>query len=338
MTTISPIEVQALAEQLKKEPTNLDLMNTLALSYLNNPAMQINEDKVLKLLNLAYQTQKTVKSTHNLAWYLYFEIGEDEKALNIQQECIKLQPKSYYPYYQYGYMLLQEKKFDQALIFLNQAHELEKHRAISHNIGYCYFKMKDFEKAKDFFTQAATDLDTENKSLYNLALCEWQLNNSKQLKVIADKLSSMETKYEASINGYYIGFLYFLLNDFQKASECLIKQGINRIELISWTDLSYSVFKTNKELWQQEIKNYIAERKQWQQEIENHHQDWKEYTGEARNKQLNELKSSIKLAEKYLNHGVKKPRIDLNTKVLAESYGCLLFGCKTHNKKENDEA
>lgn len=336
MTTTTEIELKKLIQDFEKNPNNLDLINSLAIGYFENPSMQTDNEE-LKYFELAYLIKKTVKSTHNLAWYLYFEDGNEEKAINIQKECIELNPKSYYPYYQYGYMLLDQGKFEEAIPFLNKAYNIEQHRDIIHNIGYCYFQLNEFQKAKESFLQSTTDLDIENRSLYNLALTEWNLNNTVQVRLIADQLSkNIETNVHETISGYEIGLLYFLLDDLKRASECLIKQGINGIDLLDWTDLSYSLFMTYNKLWKEKINDSIDERKQWCNEIESNHEDWIEYTDEEKKERLTELKAEIKIREEELNNGMTKPIQDLGKSVWVEHCGCLLFDCKRHENIANE--
>jgi tetratricopeptide (TPR) repeat protein len=346
MTATTEIELKELLQELEKDPTNLDVINSLAIGYFENYDQKTNKED-LDYFEKAYSLKKTVKSTHNFAWFLYFEWSEIEwrwkldnaieRAIQIQKECIELNPKSYYPYYQYGYMLLDQRKFKEAIPFLDKAYNIEKQRDIIHNLGCCYFHMDEFQKAKELFSQAATDLDIENRSLYNLALTEWKLNNTEQVKLIADKLSKhIETNVHETISGYEIGLLYFQLDDFQRASECIVKQGINGIDLIDWTDLSYSLFKTDNELWNKKINDSIVERKKLCDEIESNHEDWNEYTNDEKKERLTELKAEIKVIEETLNNGMTKPIQDLSKNVLVEYCGCLLFDCKRHENKKND--
>lgn len=346
MTATTDIQLKELLQKLEKDPTNLDIINSLAIGYFENYDQKTDKEDY-DYFEKAYNLEKTVKSTHNFAWFLYFEWSEIEwrwkqdnaieRAFQIQKECIELNPKSYYPYYQYGYMLLDQRKFEEAIPFLSKAYQIEKRRDILHNIGYCHFQMVEFQKAKEFFTQSTTHLDTENRSLYNLALTEWKLNNTEQVKLIADNLSNhIETNVHETISGYEIGFLYFILDDFQKASECLVKQGINGIDLMDWTDLSYSLFKTDNKLWNVKLNHSIDERKQWCNEIESNHEDWSEYTNEEKKERLTELKAEIKIREEALSNGMTKPIQDLSKNVWLEHCGCLLFDCKRHENIENE--
>ena len=71
-----------------------------------------------------------------------------EKALKIQKECVDLKPNSFYPYYQYGYMLMVEGKFTEAIRYLNVIKSKTELRGIEHNLGFCYFRLGQYQLAK----------------------------------------------------------------------------------------------------------------------------------------------------------------------------------------------
>ena len=91
-TVITEIELIKMIDKFKDNPTDLDLINQIAIGYIENPSMQTDNDE-LKFFELAYSLKKTIKTTHNLAWYLYFEWGEQERAIEIQKEKINKNPK-----------------------------------------------------------------------------------------------------------------------------------------------------------------------------------------------------------------------------------------------------
>jgi tetratricopeptide (TPR) repeat protein len=346
MTATKEIELKELLQKLEKDPTNLDLINSLAIGYFENYDQKTDKEDYDNF-EKAYNLKKTIKSTHNFAWFLFFEWSEIEwrwktdnaieRAFQIQKECIALNPKSFYPYYQYGFMLLDQMQFKEAISFLEKAYQVEKRRDILHNIGYCHFQLSEYQKAKDCFEKAASNLDIENRSLYNLALSQWELTNIEQVKLIADKLyKDFESVNHETIAGYEIGHLYFLLDDLDRATECLIRQGINRIDLLDSTDLSYSLYMSNNELWKEKINERIVEQKQTCHEIEINHEDWSEYTDEEKKERLTELKEEIKLKEELLINGMTKPSQDLKQNVWLEDCVCLLFDCKIHGNRENE--
>jgi tetratricopeptide (TPR) repeat protein len=336
MTETSEIELNELIQELEKNSSNLDLINSVAIGYFENPSM-LKDKEDLDYFELAYKTKKTVKSTHNLAWYLYFEWGEQIRATKIQKECIELNPNSFYPYYQLGYMLLDQKQFKEAIPYLEKAKRKENKRDIIHNLGYCYFQLKEYEKAKELFSISVTELDIENRSLFNLALTEYKCQNIDKVKAIADKLSEeIETNHHSTISGYEIGLLYFLINDFDKSAKCLIKQGIEGIDLLDWNELSYSLYQTNKPIWSKQINKSIKERTEWIDEINSNHEDWSEYSTQEKQERLNELRVEIQTSENTLKTEMTKPKQEIKKSLWVEYCGCLMFDCKRHGNKEND--
>lgn len=336
MIAITEIELKKLLEKLKDNPEDLDLINQIAIVFFENPSM-MNDNEDLKYFELAYSTRKTIKSAHNLAWYLYFEWGEQNRSIEIQKETIKLNPSSFFPYYLLGYMLLEKEHFKEALDFLLIANQKEERQDIIHNLGCCYYHLDKIGQAKDCFKLAANEYDYENRSLYNLALTEFNLGNIEKTKDIAGVLfHSIEPKVHKTISGYEVGLLYFLLEDFAMATQCLVKQGINGIDLIDWKELSYSLFLTDKNKWKNQLIKGNQERLEWISEIKNNHEDWVFESEEEKQERLNELNYEIQERDKLLKTGISKPQINLKERIWMEHCGCMLFDCKQHGNIAND--
>lgn len=347
MTAITKIELNKLIADLEKNPYNLDLINKIAIGYFENYELKSNKED-FDYFEKAYKLKKTIKSTHNFAWFLYFEWSEIEwrwnedsaieKALKIQKESIELYPKSYLPYYQYGYMLLDQKRYYVAIPFLQKANNIKKDKEITHNIGFCYFQIEEYQKAYDFFNIPTKIGDIEDKRLFNLGLTAFKLNKLDQVKSIAEKLlTNIKPNTHKDVSGYKTGLLFYLIGDYQLASTCLFRQGINGINLFEWPYLCYSLYLTDKKIWENNIYQSIDKKTAWIKEIENDHEDWKDYTTKEKQEQLVYLKSEIESRKKILSEGMAKPNINLSETLLAEYCGCLLFDCSTHKNIENDE-
>jgi tetratricopeptide (TPR) repeat protein len=345
MTEFSKIEFKTLIQELEKDPTNLDLINSVAIGYFENYDLKLDKED-FDYFEKAYLLKKTVKSTHNFAWFLYFEWSEIEwrwkedsaisKAIKIQKECIELNPKTFYPYYQLGYMLIDQKQFKEAIPYWEKAKRKENKRNISHNLGYCYFQLKEYEKAKELFSISVTELDIEKRSLFNLALTEYKCQNLDKVKAIADKLSEeIETNHHSTISGYEIGLLYFLLNDLDKSAKCLIKQGIEGIDLLDWNELSYSLYQMNKPIWSKQINKGIKERTEWIDEINGNHEDWSEYSTQEKQERLNELRVEIQTRENTLKTEMTKPKQEIIKSLWVEYCGCLMFDWLHSSHKRN---
>lgn len=336
-TVITEIELIKMIDKFKDNPTDLDLINQIAIGYIENPSMQTDNDE-LKFFELAYSLKKTIKTTHNLAWYLYFEWGEQERAIEIQKEQINKNPKSFYPYYLLGFMLMENDEYINAIEYLLKANKKSDRRDILHNLGYCYFKLGDFQTAKEYFFKATTDHDFENRSAYNLAISDFKIGNIKSTREIADKLSSsIELNVHQIISGYEIGFLYFLLEDFKMASECLIKQGIEGVDLINWKELSYSLFLTDKDKWISQHDKLITNRETWIDEINTEQEGWVFDSEQDKIEELTQLKREIYNIKKMIKSGIAKPDLDLRANVWSEPCDCLLFDCKRHENQTDDE-
>jgi tetratricopeptide (TPR) repeat protein len=346
MSITTEIELKKLIRELEKEPSNLDLINSVAIGYFENSVLKTDKEDY-DFFEKAYQIKKTIKSTHNFAWFLYFEWSEIEwrrseniaieKALRIQKECLELSPNSFYPHYQMGYMLLDQGEFKEAIQHLEKAYSIESRRDILHNLGYCYFHIANFEKAKGFFKSSKTELDVENKSLYNLALSEISSLNIESAKSITDLLfQKISGDIHYSVCGYEIGVLYFILGHYEMASACIFKQGIDGVDLFGWDELSYSFYVTSKETWQKYISEGIKERQEWIKEIIQNHKDWADSTETEKKERLSQFELDINTRKSALKNGVPKPRIELKNYIKLEHSGCLLFDCKRHQNQSDD--
>jgi tetratricopeptide (TPR) repeat protein len=339
-------EIVKLLGELKNDPMNVELMNSIAIGYFENYDQKTDKEDY-DFFELAYKTKKTVKTAHNFAWFLYFEWSEMEwrrnedsainRAIRIQEECINLKPNSFYPYYQYGLMLLEQKQYESAIGFLKIANYKQKRSDILQNLGYCYFLLKDFENARHYFNEATKEYDLENKYLFSLAITEYALNNLDRTKEIADELyNSIEPNQSKAIDGHEIGFLYFLISDFEKSAICAIKQGLEIIDLVEWPELSFSVNQQNNKLWTKQVKKGIKKRTIWLDEILSGHDDWKGHTLERKYEETEKLNAEIEFRQNLLKYGIDKPNPNLEKQIPMEHCGCLLFGCKTHKNSVND--
>ncbi|QNR23848.1 tetratricopeptide repeat protein [Croceimicrobium hydrocarbonivorans] len=345
MTAISAKELKSLIADLEKDPTNLDLINKVAIGYFENYEQKSDKEDY-DFFKRAYTLKKTVKSTHNFAWFLYFERAEFEgdwnessavnQALKVQNECIQLNPKSYYPYSLYGYMLLDQKRYREAIPYFEKANKIEKRREFTHDLAYCYFQLQDYHLAYELFDISAQADDLESVSLFNLALACFKTDRLDQLKSIAERLKA-EISCHKIVSGYEIAFLFYLLEDYSLATACLLEQGIDRIDLFEWPELSYSLFLSDSDLWRKEITRNLNRRIDWIAEIEGDHERWADFSTAEKSEGLNEFKSEVAALTDTLERGMKKPQSDLLGFLLVEYCGCLLFDCSRHGNLENDE-
>ncbi|MGB3757231.1 MAG: tetratricopeptide repeat protein [Rivularia sp. (in: cyanobacteria)] len=334
-------DIKQLQKALEKNPTNTDIMNALALGYFENPSL-VKDNEDLKLLERAYKTKKTIKSTHNLAWYYFLEFGATlEEAIKIQQECISMNPKSFYPYFLYGCMLLQNNQYSEAIKYLEIAYSKEQKRDIANDLGIAYAKQGIFTSAKNYLTQAVNQEDIENKSKYNLALVQIQLREKKQALAIAEELKQIiidsSDKFH-DIDSFEVAYLYYLLDDDDTAYSCCRMSDWNSYDLFSWECVSYLIYKNNTEVFKKLVASELEKKKTWIKANKDNDDYWEDDTEEEKQQELAERESEItRLTNLEAEFAVDKPNIDINDRYLLESCGCLLFDCPRHDNLKDDE-
>jgi tetratricopeptide (TPR) repeat protein len=273
MTITSEIELKKLISQLKLSPTNLDLLNQVAIGFMENPSM-IEDSEDLKYFEKAYKTKRTVKSTNNLAWQLFFEWGEEDRAFNIQKECLDFKPKSYIPYFLFSYMLLHRKEYKLAIEYSKIAKDKFDNRIINHNIGVANYRLGDYARSIDSFIASANNEDIEFKGLFNLAVCYLKINEKEKLHSILKQLENkIAWNFGDNIDGYDIASIYYEIGDYKNATKCAIKQGLDGIDLADWTDIAYSIWSEDKQIYSTQIEKSINEKRTYISEIKNGHAD-----------------------------------------------------------------
>jgi len=338
---IKPTEedVRRLEQKLAENPNDTDIMNTLAIGYLNNPSL-VKDKEDLKLVERAYRTKKTIKSTHNLAWFYDSECwGTLEKAIQIQQECMSMNPKSFYPYFQYGDMLLRNKQYVEAIKNLETAYLKDKSRNLAHNLGTAYAMNGNFNKAEDYLIKAANQKDIENKSKYNLAIIKIQLGKREEALKIAEELKKIiiDGNNNDTIDDFTVAYIYYLLNDYDIAYSCCKIHDWDGYDLLSWEYVSYLIYKNDIEVFRKLVASEIENKQSWIKENKDNDEYWEDDTEEEKQQELAERESEITLLKNLeTEFAANKPNIDINNQYFLESCGCLLFGCSFHGNLEND--
>jgi tetratricopeptide (TPR) repeat protein len=235
-------------------------------------------------------------------------------------------------------MLLEQKKVEESIPFLITAESKKNRKDISHNLGFAYFLNKEYQKAYSKFKSIDSELDLENLSLYNLALCQLQLELEGELKDSLEKLeSTIEKKIHKTIDGYGIAQLYATNGEYQKCYDCVELQGFDMIEITDWPIISYSIKKINSKVWGEQIDKYINQKTKLITEFENGNEEEDGYNKEERAERIIEIKQEINILTKTKESETVKPKTNLVELLTPDHCGCLLFGCKTHGNIKNDE-
>lgn len=344
MCRITEIELDQLLAEYEKNPNDLDIINLIALGYFENYEKKTDKEDY-DFFEKAYNLKKTVKSTHNFAWFLYFEWAEiqwrwnkeggKEKALDVQKECIALSPNSYYPYYQYAYMLINKEEYEEAIKYLTIAKSKIFFRGIEHNLGYCYFKLGLYELAQKHFLASCTSEDLILRSHFNLALTEYKLNNSKKFSEIIDRLQN-PLENEGVFCSHSIGILLFMIDEFERSTQWTINQGLEYIDLLDWTELAYSFYIANRKVFDVELKKGISKRQVWIEELNENHSDWDEYSDDEKKEEICKFQSEIRYRENIEIEFREKPTVNFDKLLTIDPIYCLLFDCTLHGNLKDD--
>ncbi|MEH6631080.1 MAG: hypothetical protein V7776_09645 [Halopseudomonas aestusnigri] len=328
-------KLKALIKKLEKDPANLDLMNEVAIEYYKTPEM-ITDDEDRKFFRKAYLIRKTVKTTNNLAWQLYFEFGTAEQALTIIEECIALKPKSYFPYNLLGNILLEEERFYDALHYLLIAESKSEARNIVNNIGVVHYRLGNYEQAHKYFKKGSFLQDVENRSLYNLTVTALRLKNTQETEELLISLKeNLKNDFIDPVCTYEIASVYAALNQHEEASKLTIELGINGIDLADWPELAYSLFISHPILFDETISEWIEERTEFIVELETDHEDWEEFSASEKLERIEELRSEISI-KRNLKSSFENGKPVTELVIMDEYCGCLLFGCKQHYNPNDD--
>lgn len=172
-------ELEHLLQLKQQNLTDDNLLSQLAFYYLANP----DGDKDLYYFKKSYEINPSIKNTHNYAFWAYHEYGEYELALDLFQELMTKNPKSFYPYMAYasvllgsthsasGFKFLKSKvnqliclyqkalnHFSDAPKFYQDTHH-EKLAWIYSNLANVYLLNNDFDNAKLYYQSALKTLE-----------------------------------------------------------------------------------------------------------------------------------------------------------------------------------
>lgn len=331
-------EERELLEKLKISPDNLDLLNEVAIFYLEHP--QLSQDcRERDYFEKAYNKEKTIKSTHNLAYYLFFEDWrEEDKATEIQKECIALKPKSALPYELYAFFMLEKDNYKEAIKYYLLALEkgANNHHVI-HNLGIAYYHQNDFKKAIEYLEYSIELAKCSDLPLYNLAIAYLSLGSKEKTTTLLKKLiEDTGDKFCDDIDYLNISTIYFFLGNYKKSSNLSVKCGGN-FDFISYKEIAYSLFIADTEVYYKKFNDFIKENENTIIEIKNNTDGWEKETTKEKDISSKDAKNNI-LKYKKITEEFKEnpPKSNLSDHIISTVCKCLLFGCETHGNQHND--
>lgn len=203
----------------------------LGLFYEN----QDNDCEALNNYLKAYDLIKDKELTEEFA-IIPFKIGRIYDDLSDKEESKKqlyidlakkyylitlnIDEKYYYANLNLGSIYEKENKLEDALTLLHRANKADKDEKMSaYNLGVVYAKLKDYEKAIQYYLEEVTKKDFYPYAYYNVAILYKDIykdyNKAKEYYIAGLKY----LKKDASL-WYNLGCTYVLLGDFKNATEC----------------------------------------------------------------------------------------------------------------------
>ena len=336
-----------LLEQLEISPNDLDLLNEIAIFYSENIAIGLSPDfQDIRYFEKAYEIEKTIKSTHNLAFYKAYNTRPGEYSLDelirIQQECLSLNPKSHLPYELYAYLMLEKSNYEEASKYYQLA--IKKGATsfhVFHNLGVVYFSLNNFTRSKEYFEHSLKIAKESDISLYNLAIIYISMGEKTKAVYILKDLENLivhsKNKCCSEVDLLDLSTLYFSLGDYKKSSALALKNK-HTFDFIFYKEATFSLYIENPTIYSKRVENFIAENKETIFEIRNNIEGWEDETDNEKKLALEEARKNIKEYQKMTrDFKTASPKPNLPKEIRTAECECLLFGCMTHGNPENDK-
>jgi len=194
------LNYEALANQmeaqLKSDPTNVRLLNRLAIAKMETQGCE----KALEVFKKAAESCPTVQSLNNLGYFYLYE-GEpnddgsfscaSSKAIDVLEQATSLNPTSEYPFSLLGKAYLVAKRDKEAEEVLIKAVSLAPDQANQNNLGIALYRQGRIEEAAYWFSKAqlsSSSGDISFKPHLNYGVCLAQLGRTIDAEKIADFL------------------------------------------------------------------------------------------------------------------------------------------------------
>ncbi|MZF01515.1 hypothetical protein GRA92_23955, partial [Bacillus anthracis] len=256
------------------------------------------------------------------------EEENDEKALELIGEVVKLNPSSYFPYNILRDIYMKQKKWEEAKEALQKSISIQPSDEAYHNVAVAHYNLGELEEASEFFLRVAGDSDY---IMYSYVKCLIDLGRTKEAK---EKLDAFNRESDNFLGEMMVADLYVELNCYKEAIEWFEKGYKECWKSPNWIGrFVYALYKVNNssrihEVIRESIEAKIAEI----EDVENAEveENWTENDKkeliEEYTKENNYYKTMIgRIKSGYVLD------LEFETDYIG---GCYLFGCKRHNHLE----
>jgi tetratricopeptide (TPR) repeat protein len=318
---------------LEKDKFNHRIATKIALYYHENPRIE-NDKEEEKHFMLARYWSLSYREAHNYAYYLYCNSGPGKYCL--WSDLIK-QPRNYRPYFLNGLVYYDEPDYREAVRNFEKAASYSQRSDIFHNIGCCYFMLREYDQAETFFKQSISVGDAKGFSRYMMGLIHYLKGDYAKIPGIAEEIikciDENPLKRLDALQSYHIAYLYFIIEDYANVSRFYSNGAIDIGVVHPPVGIVYGLYQHDWKLWQELMKKYQEETFEFKMVLIEHIKNSTPFTDDDQ-LEIREIEEEIELDKlknkQVILSGVQKPEIDVHEMVIRDRGGCLYFGCKVH--------
>ncbi|TCJ82522.1 UNVERIFIED_ORG: tetratricopeptide repeat protein [Bacillus cereus] len=302
---------------------------------INEKAIEMFEqneyEEAMKMFQRAVHESRDVQSLNNLAWMYFYEEEDEDKALELIREVVKLNPSSYFPYNILGDIYIKQERWAEAKEALQKSISIQPSDEAFHNVAVAHYNLGEFEKASEFFLRVAGDSDY---IMYIYVKCLIDLGRTPEAK---EKLDAFNRKSDDFVGEINVADLYVELKCYKEAIQCFEKGYKEVWKSPDWIGrFVYALYKANNftrinEVIRESIEAKTAEIEDVKnEEVE---ENWTEEDKKELIEEYTEENNCYKAMIARIKSGYV-PELEFETYHLG---GCYLFGCKRHNHLEYGE-
>lgn len=364
-------DINQLFKQLEQHPNNDKLLAKVALHYIENP----EGNKDLEYLEKAYQANPSIENTHNLAFYLMYEYGEDARSLELQQQVLLLQPKSYYPYACYAQMLqsnmlflkgstsfksieqAQEyiqsltitiEKFTLAPVAYQQRHLIHLVQMYN-NLAYAYRILKNNKTASHCLEQCLDihgNMTVEDwKNLDFQALFEEEIEKI-QLNMVRILIEDKHIENAKTVLAKIVAKQNYdeldIATEYARVGEYrLVRKMVgDDVPNESWDWIWYAIYHADYDKWLKTRKTLLNDEEEWVEDcLVSARESFIKGDLESYESECESLEVSRQTINKvsaFLETDSQPKPIVFQPDFNNSFFGCLLFGCEAHDNLLDD--
>jgi hypothetical protein len=329
-------KIREFEKSLNLNPSDTDLMNKLAIGYLNVPdAGGFNE--VTVMLEKAYNIKPSIKTANNYAYQLITDWEEYEKGIALLQDYIQEEPNSHMPYNLIGYAQLMSKDYIEAI--RNFKISLKKKTEVDtiHNLAMANNLIGENQNAIELYNEICNINHVDNRTLYNKAVTAIELKKFVEINPIIVRIKNSKEYNENApwISNLDLSLLYYSNNELEKAYQ-ILSENLN-IWLSDSPEFGYLLLKYNKSKFKELVADEIAHILDW---IKDYHdpedKEYKNLTEEEKSIEINELLKKIEMIKRLEIKHSTKPKINFKSLYKTIGCGCMLYDCKLHQNEYDD--